>query len=140
MINDLKRLIKDEIHNGFLPDGEPTYPQYANDDEIEDYGAARERNRITKLLIEFVDKHQEATTKPLVIELRRTCFACPSQWEGATEDGEHVYIRYRWGFLSAQVGNEDVYSASHGDGLDGNMSDEDMQQALSNVLRFADGL
>lgn len=78
--------------------------------------------------------------KPLVTELRRTCFACPSQWEGATEDGEHVYIRYRWGFLSATIGKDDVYGDRHGDSLDGNMSDADMMKALSGVMGFSNWL
>lgn len=86
------------------------------------------------------DVEDASGDKPLVTELRRTCYACPSQWEGATEDGEHVYIRYRWGFLSASVGKDDVYGGKHGDSLDGNMSDADMMKALSGVLRFDNGL
>jgi hypothetical protein len=38
-----------------------------------------------------------------VTEIRRTCFACPSQWEGKTESG-YVYIRFRWGTLSVRTG------------------------------------
>lgn len=39
----------------------------------------------------------------VVVELQQTCGACPSQWEGRTEDGRHVYIRYRFGLLTAGV-------------------------------------
>jgi hypothetical protein len=38
-----------------------------------------------------------------VTEIRRTCFACPAQWEGKTESG-YVYIRFRWGALSVRAG------------------------------------
>jgi len=34
-----------------------------------------------------------------------TCRACPSQWEGETEDGRAIYVRYRHGYLSAGVGS-----------------------------------
>lgn len=37
-------------------------------------------------------------------ELVQTCTACPAQWEGKTDDGQYVYIRYRWGILRAGVG------------------------------------
>jgi len=39
--------------------------------------------------------------------LRMTCPACPSQWEGATDDGDYVYIRYRNGHLSVGIGNSE---------------------------------
>lgn len=32
-----------------------------------------------------------------VIFLEQTSEACPSQWEGKTEDGDFIYIRYRYG-------------------------------------------
>ena len=35
-----------------------------------------------------------------------TCSACPSQWEGKLEDGRAIYIRYRWGNLTASVSKE----------------------------------
>jgi hypothetical protein len=35
-----------------------------------------------------------------IICLRRTCIACPSQWEGISNDGRTVLIHYRGGFLS----------------------------------------
>lgn len=38
-----------------------------------------------------------------VTEIRRTCFACPSQWEGKTASG-YVYIKFRWGKLSVRSG------------------------------------
>lgn len=35
---------------------------------------------------------------------RKTCSACPSQWEGRTDNDRPVYVRYRWGHLSVRVG------------------------------------
>ncbi|MCA1480782.1 hypothetical protein, partial [Bradyrhizobium sp. NBAIM08] len=39
-----------------------------------------------------------------IVRLEQTCGACPSQWEGVTDDGRVVYIRYRWGALTAGAG------------------------------------
>ena len=44
------------------------------------------------------------TPRIVVTELRKTCDACPSQWEGRTADGRHIYIRYRFGDLSFGTG------------------------------------
>ena len=27
----------------------------------------------------------------------QTCWACPSQWDAWTIDGQYLYLRYRWG-------------------------------------------
>lgn len=35
--------------------------------------------------------------------IRRTCFACPAQWEGKGETG-YVYIKFRWGHLDVRFG------------------------------------
>lgn len=48
--------------------------------------------------------------KPIVVyDVKQTCGACPSSWEGRTEDGREVYARYRWGYLSVRVGDEQVF-------------------------------
>lgn len=39
-----------------------------------------------------------------VTKVTRTCHACPSQWEGETDDGRFVYARYRWGALTVGIG------------------------------------
>ena len=36
--------------------------------------------------------------------LVRTCPTCSSRWEGMSENGEEVYIRYRWGYISVRYG------------------------------------
>jgi hypothetical protein len=35
-----------------------------------------------------------------VSKLIQTCKGSPSQWEGLTDDGQFIYVRYRWGCLS----------------------------------------
>ena len=71
-----------------------------------------------------------------VVDLNMTCFACPSQWEGMTEEGFYVYIRYRWGYLSVSVGREDVYGKRIGDSYDGVLDDEGMKFALRDIMEF----
>lgn len=44
--------------------------------------------------------------KVRIIELKRTCIACPSQWEGRTDDDRPVYIRYRHGHLTVELGHK----------------------------------
>ena len=39
-----------------------------------------------------------------VAELKLTCGAAPSQWEGRLVDGRPIYIRYRWGTLQIHFG------------------------------------
>lgn len=40
-----------------------------------------------------------------VAECKRTCNACPSQWEGKLEDGRSFYARYRHGIFRYGVAN-----------------------------------
>jgi hypothetical protein len=85
---------------------------------------------------------------PKVTALRKTSLACPSQWEGALEDGRVIYARYRGGALSVGVG-EDIDEAVHngmsdqalyaeyvGDGLDGFMDFEELKTHLYGLLEF----
>jgi hypothetical protein len=39
-----------------------------------------------------------------VTQIRRTCTACPSQWEGRTDDGQYVYVRSRHDYLRVSLG------------------------------------
>jgi len=41
-----------------------------------------------------------------IVDLKRTCVACPSQWEARTKDDRPVYVRYRWGYLSVMMGKK----------------------------------
>jgi hypothetical protein len=83
-----------------------------------------------------------------VAALKRTCTACPSQWEGALEDGRTVYARYRHGELSVGVGDDiddavrngmsdrALYADHVGDGLDGFMDFEELKVHLYGLLEF----
>lgn len=39
-------------------------------------------------------------------QLEQTGYACPSQWDGTTTNGEYVYIRFRHGRLTVEVNEE----------------------------------
>ena len=77
-----------------------------------------------------------------LIELTRTCIACPSQWEGKLSSDEYIYIRYRHSFFSVGIGttldkavDTDTFVANLGLGeYDGDMSDEDMLLILKKEL------
>ena len=72
-----------------------------------------------------------------VIKLEQTCFACPAQWDGKTDTGQGIYIRYRYGYLRLDVDGEiGVYGEQVGDGLDGGMSFEEMSGHLKEHLTF----
>ena len=71
-----------------------------------------------------------------VSRITQTCSACPSQWEGEGENGEYIYIRYRWGGLSLDVNRECVYFIQHGDDLAGYLEADEMQELLSDYLDF----
>jgi hypothetical protein len=89
---------------------------------------------------------------PKVVALKKTCTACPAQWEGRLEDGRTLYARYRWGHLSVGIGDdideaidnglsEDALYADHvGDGLDGFLGFEDLRAHLYGLAEFPEGL
>lgn len=78
-------------------------------------------------------------------DLKRTCYACPSQWEGTLEDGHMIYIRYRHGRFSVSksptptddvmdaVGGIELYSNSFDEPWGGYMDDIDMFLVLDNA-------
>jgi len=86
--------------------------------------------------------------RPKVVALKRTSLACPSQWEGALEDGRVVYVRFRHGELSVGAGDDieeavrngmsdQALFADHaGDGLDGFMDFEELKVHLHGLLEF----
>jgi hypothetical protein len=89
---------------------------------------------------------------PKVVKLKKTCTACPSQWEGTLDDGRGIYARFRWGELSVGVGKDvkDAIESSWGDkalfqehvgdGLDGFMDFEALRSHLYGLLDFPDEL
>ncbi len=90
-----------------------------------------------------------------VKELTQTSDFCPSQWEGFTDCGKHVYIRYRCGWLSAGISvdrqlavcsvsdNEEEHEvwstgAQVGGTYDGRMTTEEMKEHLLKALDFSE--
>ncbi len=69
-----------------------------------------------------------------ILELTKTCEACPAQWEGMVAGGQHLYIRYRWGVLRCDIGEETVYQQRVGGEYDGYMEDDEMQRHLADVI------
>lgn len=52
-----------------------------------------------------------------VVSLTQTCEACPAQWDGMTDDGREVYVRYRGSCGSVRVakpGDHSEFSALDG--------------------------
>ncbi len=74
--------------------------------------------------------------KPTVIQLEQTCFACPSAWMGRTVCDKELYIRFRWGCLSAYLNDDVIYSESISDELDGVIDENSVIELLSHVLDF----
>lgn len=88
------------------------------------------------------------TGLPVITSMRKTCTACPSQWEGTLDDHRAIYARYRWGELSVGLGEriEDAVRKSGsdeallreyvGDGFDGFMDFEELRTHLHGLLEF----
>lgn len=52
--------------------------------------------------------------------VRMTCEVSPSQWEGETADGQHLYVRFRWGELTVGLGADSDQAIDNSAGWDGN--------------------
>ena len=74
----------------------------------------------------------------IIKELKQTCDGCPSQWEGKTDDGKYVYIRYRYGWLSFCIGSVygEVLGLSVGNSMDGCMTEEELATYLGHLVQF----
>lgn len=91
---------------------------------------------------------KESAGQPKVVALRQTSVACPSQWEGTLEDGQAVYARYRYGWLSVGVGDDvdqavrsgstdrALFAGGVGAGLDGFLDFEELKIHLQGILLF----
>jgi hypothetical protein len=75
--------------------------------------------------------------------IRRTCIACPAQWEGETESG-NVYIKFRWGHLSVRlgptieeaVGGGSIFEWDDADGHNGFMEYDELKRIAGGVLEL----
>jgi hypothetical protein len=80
-----------------------------------------------------------------ITEIRRTCFACPSQWEGKTESG-YVYIKFRWGTLAVRSGSTikdaiagpTIFEWQDNDDYGGFMEYDELRKLTEGVLELPD--
>jgi hypothetical protein len=86
---------------------------------------------------------------PKVVDLKRTTWACPTQWEGRLEDGRSLYARCRHGELSVGLGDgidaavangmsKDAFYSDHVE--DGPMDFAELRAHLFGLLEFPAGL
>jgi hypothetical protein len=79
--------------------------------------------------------------------ITKTCEAAPAQWEGRTTDDRPIYVRYRYGFLSVQLGppggdlasairTEAFLGAQLGGELDGVLSYDELQAATAGEIAW----
>lgn len=94
------------------------------------------------------DKTSEPSAPRYVIaSLERTCYACPSQYEGKLVDGRVFYMRYRWGILSVRVAARDedlftsediiVYCETIGGEFEGVLNEDELIEKLSHLFDFS---
>lgn len=73
-------------------------------------------------------------SEPLKItELKMTCSACPSQWEGRLSDGSLLYARFRHGYFYVTIDGDKIFGTDIEGGSDGVMGTDKM---LRLVKRF----
>lgn len=66
--------------------------------------------------------------------VRQTTRSCPSQWKLEDAQGNHWYVRYRFGVLRAERNGDVVFGVSVGEPLDGTMRTETMLEILVHYL------
>lgn len=80
-------------------------------------------------------------------EIRRICLACPSSWEGVTECGRSVFIRYRWGHLSIRTDDNDkksvvrgteILALDYGEPMDGFLHYNELKILASETMTLPD--
>lgn len=80
-----------------------------------------------------------------VLELTQTCPGGPSQWEGRTEEGLVVYVRYRWGCLSIGYGatleeavrnTNNLFEKQLGDKLDSTLQYNQLRHATTGLIEW----
>lgn len=78
---------------------------------------------------------KKSIRKVVLTELSYPEGVCPTQWHGLSGE-KLVYIRYRWGNLTASVDNELVAEKPFGDRYCGMLEDDDMLELLGEVFDF----
>ena len=76
--------------------------------------------------------------------------AAPSQWEGWTSDNRQIYIRYRWGILSINIGEvgdkaemaavdgEEIFTCNVGGQYDGLMNYATLKELTKDIIKLPD--
>lgn len=86
---------------------------------------------------------------PKIVTLKRTTWACPTQWVATLDDGRTVYARSRNGEFSVGVGDDldDAIDKSSGPEAlyfeyveDGPMGFDELRAHLYGLLKFPEGL
>lgn len=77
-----------------------------------------------------------------VKNFRRTCEACPNQWDIFTTDGQYIYARYRWGHLSLTLNpwretEQTLLSLNVRDNLDGVMETSELKEITKSILDWS---
>jgi len=74
----------------------------------------------------------------LIREIRQTCMACPSLFEGTTFDGLDVYVRFRHGTLSIDIASETVLMRRLTDSDAGLMTYRELRTVATHMFVFPD--
>ena len=76
----------------------------------------------------------------VIKELRQTCSASPSQWEGADNEGNSIYVRYRWGHLSIEKNGEEILGKQLGHHLDGRLAYDELKHATEGSVIWPENI
>lgn len=78
------------------------------------------------------------TDKLKVKRYEQTCWACPSQWDIFLENGDYVYARFRFGYLSLTLNSrEAIFGLEQGSGFDGVMSTSELMELTKDILDWS---
>jgi hypothetical protein len=79
----------------------------------------------------------------IITELKRTCSAFPTQWEGKLGNKEYIYIRYRFGNFTIGIGEsldeaviDNRRCIKYGEEYSGVMSNEEMINIILDNTTF----
>jgi hypothetical protein len=72
----------------------------------------------------------------VVSEVRQTCTASPAQWEGVDQEGNEIYARYRWGYLSVEKNDEEIFGKQLGHHLDGRLTYDQLKEATEGSMTW----
>lgn len=80
-----------------------------------------------------------------VTEIKRTCFACPAQWEAKAESA-YLYIKFRWGHLDVRrgptiedaVAGPTIFEWQDADDSNGLMDYDELKRITEGVLDLPD--